>query len=103
MLDENDASAELETDENEEEFAVPVFIAGESESGASHGTAMHTFMQFFDFENVEKFGVRAEVERLMKEKFLFESDGEKLNVRKLEKFFAGRLVKNNMMPKERVL
>ena len=88
VLDENDASAELETDENEEEFAVPVFIAGESESGASHGTAMHTFMQFFDFENVEKFGVRAEIERLMKEKFLFESDGEKLNVRKLEKFFS---------------
>lgn len=91
VLDEKDASAEIDRPPVADEPAVPVFIAGESDSGASRGTAMHTFMQFFDFDYVDKFGVEAEIKRLTENKFLFSGDGEKLNVQKLERFFSSPL------------
>ncbi len=91
VLDEKDDAATMDSAPAPSEPAVPVFIAGESDSGASRGTAMHTFMQFFDFGYVDKFGVRAEIKRLNENKFLFSGDSEKLNVRKLERFFSSPL------------
>ena len=91
VLDEKDDSAKTDALPAPSEPIVPVFIAGESDSGASRGTAMHTFMQFFDFGYVDKFGVKAEIKRLAENKFLFSGDSEKLNVRKLERFFASPL------------
>ena len=86
-----DGTPAVPDEEKSESYPAPVFIAGETESGASHGTAMHTFMQFFDFESVDKNGVEAEIKRLAENKFIFESDREKLNIRKLEKFFSSPL------------
>lgn len=91
VLDDDDGTAVSIDNEKNDEYPAPVFIAGESESGTSHGTAMHTFMQFFDFENVDKNGVEAEIQRLVKNRFIFESDSEKLNVQKLKRFFSSPL------------
>lgn len=59
MLDESDgaeANAELPT-----AVPMPHFLMREPDenvTAAERGTAMHTFMQFFDFESVKKSGLR---------------------------------------------
>ena len=72
---------------------LPAFLRddGTGFTAAERGTAMHTFMQFFDFDRVARNGVEAEVGYLLSHGFLFASDEHKLNLYKLKKFFSSKL------------
>lgn len=60
-------------------------------SGAQRGTAMHEFMQFCDFQNVEKNGAVDEAKRLCAAKMLETEQLSLLNIGKLEGFFKSKL------------
>ncbi len=89
----------LDESEEEEKTAsfdyVPRFLSGEDDiiTAAERGTATHTFMQFFDFDRVEKNGVDGEIRYLAENKFIFESDVPKIDVKGLEKFFRSDIAK----------
>ena len=97
VLDESDgaeANAELPT-----AVPMPHFLMREPDenvTAAERGTAMHTFMQFFDFESVKKIGVAGEIDRLAENRFLFPSDREKMDIAKLTAFFESRLAREMM-------
>ena len=97
VLDEEDTSAEFEEAAEEEsgEIPVPNFMRAEEEraDGAKKGNATHLFMQFFDFASVEKLGIEGEIERLAREKFIFESDAALINRYALKRFFSGPLAR----------
>ncbi|MBQ9746890.1 MAG: UvrD-helicase domain-containing protein [Clostridia bacterium] len=96
VLDEEDSSAELATGgEESAEVPKPKFMLAESEKadGARKGNATHLFMQFFDFDSVEKLGIEGEIERLAREKFIFESDAALINRYALRRFFSGPLAR----------
>lgn len=60
-------------------------------SGAERGTATHLFMQFCDFESVEKLGVEAELLRLTTKRFVSPIMAEAVNIPALRKFFDSSL------------
>ena len=98
VLDEDDTSEQLveeKEEEQNEEAPMPKFMLAEEQriSGAQKGNATHLFMQFFDFDNVQKYGIEAEIERLTKEKFIFPSDAAMINRYALRKFFGGELAR----------
>lgn len=66
----------------------PDFIRAEQSDGASHGTAMHLFMQYCNFSHCTALGVREEAQDLVAKGFLSASDAEKLNFFALTKFFT---------------
>ena len=68
-------------------FASPTAAAGEI------GTANHLFMQFCDFENIEKLGVPAEAKRLLENKMFTPEQFDMLDTEALEKFFESSLYK----------
>ena len=74
---------------------VPRFLASEDEdvTAAERGTATHTFMQFFDFDRVEKNGVRAEIDYLAEHKYIFDTDVKKIDVRGIEAFLRSDVAK----------
>ncbi|MBQ3489892.1 MAG: helicase-exonuclease AddAB subunit AddA [Clostridia bacterium] len=83
---------------------MPNFLMREEDeeiTAAQKGTAMHTFMQFCNFERVMKNGAEAEIEYLAKNRFIFESDREKMDVRKLNAFFESALARK-MMSAEKI-
>jgi len=87
---------ESETEEKTASFDyVPRFLSGDDDgaTAAERGTATHTFMQFFDFDRVEKNGVDGEIRYLKENKFIFESDAEKIDIKGLEKFFRSDMAK----------
>lgn len=82
--------------------AMPHFLMKEPEeavTAAERGTAMHTFMQFCDFALVKKNGVASEIDRLVEKQFLFETDRAKMDIPRLEAFFASRLSREMMASK----
>ena len=70
IFDEDDGSASYEeatTEEVSSEIKIPKFLMDEPDeeaTAAQRGTAMHTFMQFADFDNVYRSGIEAERDRL---------------------------------------
>ena len=60
-------------------------------SGAQRGTAMHEFMQFCGFQNVEQNGVADEAKRLCASKMLETDQLPLLNTKKLESFFNSNI------------
>lgn len=65
----------------------PSFIASKTESNAAlKGTATHIFMQFCDFDLLNKKGVEAEMERLVEKAFISESTASLVNMSHIEKF-----------------
>lgn len=85
-----------------EAVAMPHFLMKEPDeaiTAAERGTAMHTFMQFCDFENVMRIGVTGEIDRLTEKQFLFETDKDKMDVAKLEAFFNSELASEIMTAK----
>ena len=95
ILDETDTGAALSEDADVM-MTVPNFLLREDNeniTAAQKGTAMHTFMQFCDFERVLKNGVRAEIEYLANKRFIFDSDKEKMDIPRLEAFFKSDLAK----------
>lgn len=103
VLDPDDGSAELEeVSEESADVPMPKFMRAEPERiGAQRGNATHLFMQFFDFDSLEKLGIEGEIERLARQKFIFEGDAELINRYALRRFFASPLAKA-MKKSERV-
>lgn len=81
---------------------VPRFLSEEDEyvTAAERGTATHTFMQFFDFDRVEKNGVRAEIEYLAERRFIYDTDVPKIDVRGVERFLRSDVAKKIKSAKE---
>ncbi len=104
VLDESDEGVSEEDAELPSLITMPHFLMKEPDetvTAAERGTAMHTFMQFCDFEYVTKYGISAEIERLTENRFLFESDAEKMDQKKLAAFFCSALAKE-MLRSERI-
>ena len=102
ILDESETGAKLPED-TEVSMTVPNFLRreeDESVTAAQKGTAMHTFMQFCDFARVQETGVAAEIEYLADRHFIFESDRQRMDVRRLEAFFASPLAARIMASDE---
>lgn len=99
IFDEDDGSASYEEATAEEvssEIKIPKFLMDEPDeeaTAAQRGTAMHTFMQFADFDNVYRSGIEAERDRLAEQGYLFASDREKLDLGRLAAFFSGKTAK----------
>lgn len=74
-------------------YVSPRFLLPEQQraTGADRGTATHVFMQFCDFEKTAKYGVVAEIDRLLKKGFIDKRSAEIVNVEKVNKFFGGEL------------
>ncbi len=65
-----------------------------TEDSAKRGIATHNVLQFMDVERLEKQGASAEIDALIKSKFLSNDDGKKVFVDEIEKFRASELFKN---------
>ena len=66
----------------------PGFLSpAQKKTAAARGTATHEFLQFCDFVRTEKMGVRAELDRLIGEKFLSADTRELVRFDELERFF----------------
>ncbi|MBQ7123244.1 MAG: helicase-exonuclease AddAB subunit AddA [Oscillospiraceae bacterium] len=59
-------------------------------SGADRGTALHTFMQFCDFE-LAKADPKAEIKRLSEKRFITEKQAEVIDPQKVKAFFESGL------------
>ncbi len=96
VLDEASEGVSEEESELPSITPMPHFLMQEPDeivTAAERGTAMHTFMQFCDFDLVKAHGVAAEIKRLADARFLFPSDAEKMDIRKLSAFFASDLAR----------
>ena len=101
VLDESDDGV-LEEIELPNAIPMPHFLMQEPDeeiTAAERGTAMHTFMQFCDFENVMEKGIDDELKRLADDRFLFPSDVEKMDKGKLRCFFESGLAKKMLSSK----
>jgi len=95
VLDESDTSAELDEPTAKTEMRTPRFLEGETKpTGAERGTATHTFMQFCDFANVDKYGIKEELERLVAEEYITRASADMVNTWMLERFFESRLYRD---------
>lgn len=56
-------------------------------TGAERGTATHVFMQFCDFEKVERYGVEDELLRLVEQKYMTEESAKLVYADKVNAFF----------------
>lgn len=66
----------------------PQFLSpAQKKSAAASGTATHEFLQFCNFENAERKGVAAELDRLIGEKFLAPDTRELVRADELSRFF----------------
>lgn len=73
---------------------MPRFMTGEnSVKAVDRGTATHRFMQFADFSNLLKNGVRAELERLIERKFISRKGADEVNLKQLERFAQSSLLR----------
>ena len=66
--------------------------SGSGLSGADRGTALHTFMQFCDFEKA-KADPKAEIIRLTEKRFITEKQAKVIDPRKVTAFFESELYK----------
>ena len=72
--------------------AFPAFLQDDKKpTGAERGTATHIFMQFCDFENVEKNGVINELSRLVEKRFISSDTAKLVYTEKLSAFFTSSL------------
>lgn len=68
----------------------PAFLSRSGLSPAERGTALHTFMQFADYPRAAA-DPQAEIDRLVKSRFLTPEQAESLPLPKIRRFFAGGL------------
>ena len=92
----DDGAAGLDEGSLPELTGKPLFMldGGEEKAratAAERGTATHVFLQFCDFDEVDKNGVEAELARLKLKKFIPPATAELVDVRQLEAFFESRL------------
>ena len=76
-----DGTENDEIDLTKELALKPRFLSGEETAitGADRGTATHLFMQFCDFENLEKNGYENELKRLLDNSFISAADANIIN------------------------
>ena len=65
--------------------------ANKAPTAAEKGTAAHAFLQFCDYENVEKNGIAAEITRLLDNKFITKRTADIIDPKMLEGFFKTSL------------
>lgn len=83
----NDA-ATLESFDEAKILEIEEFFESKSKTtSADKGTATHLFLQFCDFNNAEKNGVKAELSRLVDKKFIAPQVADLINLKQIEKFF----------------
>ncbi len=86
----NDA-ATLESFDEAKILEIEEFFESKSKTtSADKGTATHLFLQFCDFENAEKNGVKEELSRLVEQKFIAPQVAELINLKQIEKFFESK-------------
>ncbi len=74
------------------DIKIPKFIReGDEHSGSERGTATHVFMQFCDFDMLEKNGIESEIQRLCDKRFILPSMAELVNRRHIEDFLKSSL------------
>ena len=91
ILDNEDTSAQLESDRK---TAVPdFFISGKTQtaSAAERGTATHLFLQFCDLRRARRVGVTEEIGRLIEKRFIPENIADLIYVDELERFISSSL------------
>ena len=72
---------------------MPSFMTGEKAAGASEkGTATHVFMQFADPKRIKEHGARAELERLVEERFMPSAQAELVSLKQIERFAESSLM-----------
>lgn len=76
----------LQTGESRISLSAPRFLQEEVMTGAEKGTAVHTFLQFADFDQCRT-DLAAEVKRMVDKQFITPMQGEALRMDKLEAFF----------------
>ena len=81
------------TDESCERPILPSFATGtDAEESAKRGIATHLFMQFCDLDNLIKNGAKAELQRLRENKFIGDTDADRVRIREIELFGKSRLL-----------
>lgn len=71
----------------------PDFMTGERyATAAERGSATHVFMQFADFPRLAQNGARAELDRLVCERFISASQAELVNIKQIERFAESSLM-----------
>ena len=76
----------------------PAFLSEEisAPTAADKGTATHTFMQFANFENVEKNGVVSEIERMLDLSYFDSNTAQLIDTESVLKFFESDFYKNTI-------
>ncbi len=71
---------------------VPSFMLGDTLSGAARGIAVHTFMQYADYEKA-KADPEKEIERLKNMGILTKAEASAISVEKIKRFFSSDLAR----------
>ncbi len=69
----------------------PSFASAHTVSASDKGTATHLFMQFCDFDKVDRLGIEAEADRLVDMRMITAQQRDMLDLSALKAFFGGRL------------
>ncbi len=83
---------EGELPDNEPSLIIPKFLSEEPfYSAAERGTATHIFMQFCDFNNIEKHGIESELKHLTEKRFITEQMAELVNKNQIKGFLSSEV------------
>ncbi len=89
---------DLSADEAEERAVTlgvkPEFIGGSHDDAKMRGIATHLLLQFCDLDLLRERGARAELERLVREKFISERDAALVRLNEVELFRNSRLCRD---------
>lgn len=93
LLDEGETTPEIELSKPrgrvpKQAVAPTLRLSDEESGGAERGTATHVFMQFCDFDALVTNGFDAELDRLLKHKFITKSMATLVDRRQIEKFVS---------------
>lgn len=78
--------------DNAPKMKTPSFMLKDTKpTGAEKGTATHVFMQFCDFDVVEKKGIDTEIKRLVDKRFIQTSHAELIDKHAVNRFFSSSL------------
>lgn len=87
------AASELAARSSAPEYAAsarPAFLESDGLTATQRGTALHTFMQFADYQ-AASVSPEGEVQRLVEQGFLTKEQGEAVDLERVKRFFAGDL------------
>ncbi len=90
ILDEYDDALKL-SDTRKRRMKVPRFYSKEETSSTDRGTATHQFMQFCHFAELERYGIDAEIERMVSNGFLDTKTADMIDRSMLEGFLRSDL------------